>query len=319
MADVYCVGEALIDFVSKEAGKSLSETKVFEKHVGGAPLNVAVGVSRLGVDTGFVGRVGNDPFGKNIIEFLRSHGVNVEFVVLDKRRKTRLAFIYLSEAGERDFEFWERNPADANFRKEEIPIERLAQARLVHFGSLSLIDRKSREVVFWLKKRLISSGPILTFDVNYRNKLWKNKEMAYATLKDFAMHMDVVKLSEEELLLFCRRGGLIDCIREVQRELDVKILAVTMGENGSIISTNDNIFEIEAFKEKVVDTTGCGDAYMAAVIYYILQKGMPNGFQDGVKMGIFANAAGALCLRKCGATEGLPELDELLEYSKVEL
>lgn len=319
MAEVYCVGEALIDFVSVEEGKSLGAVRVFEKHVGGAPLNVAVGLSRLGVDVGFVGKVGDDPFGESIVRFLKDCGVNLDFMVVDKQRKTRLAFVYLSEMGERDFEFWEKHPADANLKREDIPIELLRQARLVHFGSLPLVDKKSREVMFWMREELISSGPVLTFDINYRDKLWRDKEEACAVLKDFAMYMDVVKFNEEEIRLFCRNGALIDCIREVQNELNIKLAVVTMGGNGSIVSTGENIFEIRAFKEEVVDTTGCGDAYMVAVIYYILRKGMSNGFLNGVEMGIFANAAGALCAKKRGATEGLPELGELLEYSKVEI
>src|SRR5579862_2337949 len=135
---VTCIGEAIVDFVSTKRGAALSDAPEFLKCAGGAAANVAVGLAKLGVESNFIGKVGDDPFGRFVAQELRSHGVDISGVSYDAEHKTRLAFIALSKSGERSFEFWERDPADEHLTAADLSPAKIAKSTVVHISSFLL-------------------------------------------------------------------------------------------------------------------------------------------------------------------------------------
>ncbi|HCK99560.1 MAG TPA: hypothetical protein DHW42_05570 [Candidatus Marinimicrobia bacterium] len=319
--DVICVGEVLIDMISREPGKSLSETGSFSKFAGGAPANVAVGMAKLGRKVAFSGKVGRDPFGKFLRNYLNEYSVNTDLLQDDHFHKTRLAFVSIDRDGDRSFEFWEKSPADSALSLNDFSIDELNRANIVHFGSLPLCTPDSRKVFLQLINSLESPNTLLSFDPNYRESLWNTKEDAYKVLKTVASHVQILKMSLEEALFLSGENSLSKAVPELFFS-STKILAITRGKNGCFLKNQHAAVEVPAYKVEVKDTTGCGDAFLAGLLSGIIQSGKaPDELNEEelYLIGRRANAAGALTASRFGATEALPsqiELDEFMQSVK---
>ncbi len=146
--NILSIGEAFIDLVSSEPTSDLSTAKYFTKLAGGAPANVAVGIARLGVRSAFLGKVGDDSFGRFVIRELRKNGVNTGRMILDPQHKTRLAFVAVMKNGNRDFEFWEKDPADEHLKKREIPRSAIEGSSIINIGPFMLLNPETRRSAF---------------------------------------------------------------------------------------------------------------------------------------------------------------------------
>lgn len=178
MPDIICIGEMLIDFMCSDTGVDLVNGINFTKKAGGAPANVAAGCARLGVKTGFIGKVGKDPFGIFLRETLQKEGVDVSGMILDSRSKTTLAFVSIQADGERDFTFIREPGADALLGIEEIDKNYLKTAKIFHFGSISMIGGDIKKTVLTCLELSKNNGAFISYDPNLRLNLWNNTDEA---------------------------------------------------------------------------------------------------------------------------------------------
>jgi len=316
--DVICIGEVLIDMVSKEPGKSLPDVERFAKYAGGAPANVAVGLAKLDRTITFAGKVGGDSFGQFLRQYLEKHSVNTDYLVADEERKTRLAFVSIDQQGERSFEFWEREPADLALSVNDVPHGLLDQARVVHFGSLALTDVTSRQEFNKIADTIKSPDTLISFDPNYRPSLWQSEAEAFQTLDAFASKAHVLKMDIEEAKFLCNCDSIDKILATLTFET-TQIIAITLGKDGCILKNRDYCVKVPGFAVNAVDSTGCGDAFMAVFIDEIVSFGKSLrtlSKENLYTIGSRANAAGAITASRYGAMSGLPTRDEISQFIK---
>jgi fructokinase len=297
------IGEVLIDFIATEGG-NLKEVRAFEKHPGGAPANVAVGLSRLGIESGLVSKVGDDPFGEFLLERLRDEGVRT-FIERDEERHTGVVFVQLIGA-KPEFILYD-GVAYFNLLPEDIPLDLLEKAKALHFGSVLFAREPSRSTLLGVIKKLGGKVP-LSYDVNIRPDLWRRREEEMLSDIERALRLaDIVKLSDSELGYLEENGISLD-------EFEFKLVAVTMGERGSELISGRTRVHVPAYRVEPVDTTGAGDAFTAALLAGLHYSGLLGAgeFTEGElwKIGRFANLVAALSTLKRGAWS-VPRIEEI--------
>lgn len=308
MKKVICPGEALIDFVSMDIGKTLKATDGFIKKAGGAPANVAAAISKLGAEAYFCGTVGDDSFGGFLEDTLNNNNINTELLFKIKNNTT-FAFVSLMENGERDFEF--ARDADECLTFDMIS-DRLEEFDLYHFGSATaFMGGNLKDTYFKLKEYAKSNNKIISFDANYRESLFgNNKEEFIKCCKEFIVDSNIVKLSEEEAKLI---SGIED-IKEASQyivNLGCENLMVTLGKEGTLLSNREKQILIKTKEVKMKDATGAGDAFIGAVIAQILNE--PGKSME--KIVEMANLVGGITTTKLGALESIPTWDEVFAYN----
>lgn len=309
MKKVICPGEALIDFVSMDLGKSLKETSGFLKKAGGAPANVAAAISKLGAEAYFCGTVGNDAFGSFLEDTFKNNKINTELMFKLDTNNTTFAFVSLMEDGERDFEF--ARDADSRLTFEMIK-DNLEKFDLYHFGSATaFLEGDLKKTYYNLKEYAKKNNKIISFDANYRESLFgNNKEEFIKCCKEFIVDSNIVKLSEEEAKLI---SGIED-IKEASQyivNLGCENLMVTLGKEGTLLSNREKQILIKTKEVKMKDATGAGDAFIGAVIAQILNE--PGKSME--KIVEMANLVGGITTTKLGALESIPTWDEVFAYN----
>lgn len=199
MTDITAVGELLIDFT--EAGLGENGRRLFEQNPGGAPANLLTLAARLGFYTAFAGKVGRDMHGIYLKSVLEREGIDTRGLVLSDEAFTTLAFVALSETGERTFSFARKPGADTLLRKDELPLGLLRDTRILHFGSLSLTDEPARSATLFAVETEKRSGALISYDPNYRAPLWKSRSEAVDRMRSVLPLVDILKLSEDEAAL----------------------------------------------------------------------------------------------------------------------
>lgn len=308
MKKVICPGEALIDFVSMDIGKTLKATDGFIKKAGGAPANVAAAISKLGAEAYFCGTVGDDAFGGFLEDTLNNNNINTELLFKIKNNTT-FAFVSLMENGERDFEFARDSDECLTF---DMISDRLEEFDLYHFGSATaFMGGNLKDTYFKLKEYAKSNNKIISFDANYRESLFgNNKEEFIKCCKEFIVDSNIVKLSEEEAKLI---SGIED-IKEASQyivNLGCENLMVTLGKEGTLLSNREKQILIKTKEVKMKDATGAGDAFIGAVIAQILNE--PGKSME--KIVEMANLVGGITTTKLGALESIPTWDEVFAYN----
>lgn len=304
---IFAIGEVLIDFIAREEG-ALKGVKSFEKHPGGAPANVLVGLSRLGVESALISKVGSDPFGEFLLERLEEEGVSTSHVALDEEKHTGVVFVQLIGA-KPEFILYD-GVAYFNLREEDI---RPFNAELLHFGSVLFAREPSRSTLFGILKELKGKVP-LSYDVNIRLDLWRGREGDMLADIERALKLaDIIKIGDGELEFLERNG--IDV-----RDFDFKLLAVTRGGEGSELRHGEIRVEVPAYRVEPVDTTGAGDAYTAALLASLHHMGKIENFElseeELYRIGRFANLIAALSTLKRGAWS-VPKLEEIILMKEV--
>ena len=248
MAPIVTFGELLIDFVPTVAGLSLSDAPAFKKAAGGAPANVAVGVCRLGGRAAFIGKVGQDEFGKMLEKELEDNGVDVRGVVFDSNARTALAFVTLREDGEREFMFYRNPSADMLMYPSELDEGLIRGATIFHYGSISLIAEPSRLTHHAALELAKESNCLLSYDPNLRLPLWPSAEAAREGIMSIWDEADIVKVSDEEVR-FLTNGDEKDedIVLSLWRD-NMKLLLVTDGPDGCRYYTKDFSGRVESFQ-----------------------------------------------------------------------
>lgn len=313
MFDIVALGEVLIDFT--QSGVSESGMRLFEQNPGGAPANMLTASTRLGMKTAFIGKVGTDMHGTFLKEVLEEQHICTKGMVFDENFFTTLAFVELSETGERKFSFARKPGADTKLRLEEIDKKLLEQTKVFHFGSLSLTDEPCRTATMEAVKYAKEQGAIISYDPNYRELLWESKEQAIEQMRRPIPYVNVLKISDEETELMT---GEVEPIKASERlvEQGISIVVVTLGEKGALVRTKEGYSIIPGFVSKVVDTTGAGDSFWGGFISRIVASGKEINSLTLVELETmirFANAVAGICVTRRGAIPAMPSLEEVEE------
>ncbi|WP_456366929.1 carbohydrate kinase family protein [Thermococcus sp.] len=303
------LGEVLIDFIALQEG-SLKDVRSFEKHPGGAPANVAVGLARLGIESALISKVGDDPFGESLLERLREEGVKT-FISRDREKHTGVVFVQLVGA-KPEFILYD-GVAYFNLRKEDVDVKALEGSELLHFGSVLFAREPSRSTVFDLLSELKGKLP-LSYDVNLREDLWRGREEEM--LKDIERALklaDIVKLGDEELAYLEGRGMDLE-------SFDFRLVAITKGAEGSELRGGGISVHVPAYWVEPLDTTGAGDAFMSALLAGLHYSGLLASGELGREgletIGRFANLVASLSTTKRGAWS-VPGIEEIRERDEV--
>ena len=314
MADAICLGELLIDFVPTVTGTGLTDAPAFVKAPGGAPGNVAVGLARLGVSSAFMGKVGDDAFGHFLANTLAETGVDVSPLRFATEARTALAFVSLRADGEREFMFYRHPSADMLFNPREVDVEAIHRAKLLHFGSISLIGEPSRGATLYAVDTARAAGCLISYDPNLRLPLWSDANTARDGMLLGLRKAHVVKLSDDESEFLTGLGDL-DAARKALWHDELKLLVVTRGRAGCIYFTPNFSGEVASFTVEAVDATGAGDGFVAGLLQGLLAD--PTVLQDETRLRElcrFANAVGALATLERGAIPALPDRARVLRF-----
>ena len=308
------MGELIVDMIALETGK-LTETSGFLKNFGGAPGNTAIGLAKLGIKVGYVGKVGNDSFGEFLINTLQRNGVDTTGVIKDNYKRTTLAFVSLTETGERDFTFY--RGAHEQISPENVREDIINQAKVFHFGSLLQINQPSKEATEECLKIAEKNGMFISYDPNYRDSLWGDKNLAVEAILSTIPRVSLLKINEEEMEFLT---GTKNPKRAVEL-LPVKnqLVVVTLGEKGCYYHYNGISNYVNGFKMDVVDTTGAGDAFNAGGLYGLLpliEDDTVGGITEEQLNSVFrrANLIAAITTTKRGGITAFPELSQLKEH-----
>jgi fructokinase len=303
--DVIACGELLIDFVSTESERTLAESSAFKKAAGGAPANVAVGVVRLGYCAGFMGQVGDDDFGHFLADTLRAAGVDTGGLHFSSEARTALAFVSLRADGERSFMFYRHPSADMLWRPEDVDASYASNARVFHYGSISLIGEPSRSATLAALDYARRAGALISYDPNLRLPLWPSSDAARSGMLAGCRHADLIKVSEEELAFLSGEADPERGARALWHER-LRLLVVTRGAAGCTYFTPESSGQIAGFAVHPVDTTGAGDGFVAGLLAGLLDCDLRWSIATLERALRLGNAAGALTTTQHGAIPALP-------------
>ncbi len=309
--DVIALGELLIDFTMN--GKSEQGNNLFEANPGGAPCNVLAILRKLGKKTAFIGKVGDDQFGRLLRETIEEAGINSDNLLVDKEINTTLAFVHTFPDGDREFSFYRKPGADMMLKKEEIHEESIAKARIFHFGTLSMTHDDVREATMKAVELAKKNGLLISLDPNLRPPLWSSLELAKEQMLAAMEYCDILKISDNEIQFVTGVEDYDEGIQIIRDRFQIPLVCLTLGKEGSRAYYKDLCVEVPGFvQEKVVDTTGAGDTFCGCVLNYVLEHGMEDLNEDNLKeMLTFANAAASLITTKKGAIRSMPEKEEI--------
>lgn len=313
MFDVTALGEILIDFTP--CGKSEAGQRVFEQNPGGAPANVLACLNKCGKKTAFIGKVGNDMHGQFLVDVLNDSGICTDGVVVDDNVFTTLAFVALSDSGERSFSFARKPGADTCLKQEELKEEIIRDSKVFHIGSLSLTAEPAKGTTFKALEIAKNAGCIISYDPNYRAPLWDSKEAAIEGMRSVVSYVDVMKISDEETTLLT---DIVEPEGAAKKLVDmgVSVVAVTLGADGALVCTKEGSIIVPGFKADMVDTTGAGDSFWGGFLNQLLELGKHPcnvTLEEAVSFATFGNAVASLCVEKRGAIPAMPSVETIRE------
>lgn len=317
MAAVVSLGEALFDLFASPSGSSLANAEKFTPTPGGAPANVAIGLARLGIDVGFVGRVGDDSFGAQLLDLLQAEGVDTVHCLRVAGVQTTIALAAALSPVQQEFILF--RGADILLRPEHLDRDYLTEAKVLVCGSVTL-SADGCDAMIQAVRWARNDGVIVAFDVNYRPAVWSSDAIAREKIMTAMGFVDVVKLNKAELLLLSGTGDLQRGSRRILG-FGVKLCLITLGSDGAYFDNGSVRGHVHGFDTEVIDTTGCGDAFLSAFIGGLvasdaqLKELTEARLHELIQI---ANASGALNASRRGAIPGLPtraEIDQLLSKS----
>ena len=312
MPKALCIGELLIDFVSTTPDVTLADAPGFVKAPGGAPANVAVGLAKLGIDAGFIGKVGADAFGDFLRETLAQNRVNTDYLIAGATSRTTLAFVATRSDGMKDITFYRHPGADIQLSPDELDADYIQSAELFHYGSVSLSHSPSREATLAAIQAAKAGGAMLSYDANLRLMLWDDAADAKRWIWEVLPYADVVKISEEEWEFIM---GDVSFATGAKRILEqgASLVVVTLGEKGCYYTNGSAEGAVDGFAVNAVDTLGAGDAFVAAMLSQLVphENLLSLGTSQLEMIMRYANAAGALATQKVGVIPALPTAAEI--------
>ena len=316
--DVVALGELLIDFT--ENGVSNQGNGLFEACPGGAPCNVLAMLRKLGKNCAFVGKVGDDMFGILLQHTILSAGINADHLIMDTKIPTTLAFVKTLPGGDRDFSFYRKPGADMMLTEADLPLETIGNARIFHFGTLSMTHEGVRKATMKAVETAKQGGALISFDPNLRPPLWESLEDAREAIAWGLGQCDILKIADNELEFITGERDFYKGAAILHESYpNIKVLNVTAGADGSYSFYGEDkpVFVPSCRLGGVIETTGAGDTFCASVLNFILEHGIEGLTEkDRADMLRFANTAAYIVTTRKGAIRAMPERDEVLELLK---
>ena len=312
--DVVALGELLIDFTQN--GLSAQGNPLFEANPGGAPCNVLAMLKKLGKSTAFIGKVGDDMFGRSLRDTVSEIGINTDGLILDKNVPTTLAFVQTFENGDRDFSFYRKPGADMMLTADEIPEETVKRAEIFHFGTLSMTHDGVREATKKAIGIAKENGALISFDPNLRPPLWDSLDNARAQIEWGLSQCDILKIADNEIEFLCGSSDFDEGAAYLKKNFpNIRLMNITAGADGAYCYYEDQRVFVPSFRlGGTIETTGAGDTFCASILAGVLEKGLEGLTEDDLrKMLRFANAAAYLVTTKKGAIRSMPELGQIEE------
>lgn len=312
--DVVAIGELLIDFAC--IGTDSDGYPTMAAHPGGAPPNFLAALAKFGAKTALIGKVGTDTFGKLLLSTLEKAGIETRGMLQTDDVFTTLAFVTFDETGDREFAFARKPGADTGICFEEIDLSLVDEAKIVHFGTLSLTDEPARTATYKLLDYAKKAGKLITYDPNLRKPLWKSLEEAKEQLLWGLHQADVVKISDEEVE-FLFGLNVEDGAKHILENFGVKLVFVTCGADGCYFSNGKVSGREDSLKNiKVIDTCGAGDIFGGSAVYQLLQTGVaPEDLNEEQLHHIvrFACTSAGISTTRSGGMSSVPQMEEVLE------
>lgn len=310
MPDVISIGEALIDLVSSVPVASVADAPAFIPAAGGSPANAAVAVARLGTPTGFVGKVGDDPFGHHLASVFAANDLDTSRLRFDTEARTALAFVALDEVGHPDYVFFRHPSADMRFSLADLDADYIRSARVLHTGSIILAAEPSRSTTIAAMRIAREAGLLVSLDPNVRLSIWSAEEIRAVVLPLFAL-ANVVKLSEEDMEVLIGTGEAAAGSAEILRHGPAMVV-VTRGKDGCFCRTAKETLDLPGYSVEAIDTTGAGDAFVGGLLTGLVALNAPERGVGALTAAELrpalrlANAVGALTTTVRGAIPALP-------------
>ena len=313
MIEVVALGELLIDFASK--GADSKGYPLMQALPGGAPANFLAALTKYGKSTAFLGKVGDDTFGHLLLGTLKEAGIETKGIVVDSTVFTTLAFVTFDETGDRSFSFARKPGADTQLSWEEVDKSLIDEAKVFHFGTLSLTDEPARTATQKAIAYAKAQGKLITCDPNLRKPLWRSEEEAKEQILWSLAQADVVKISDEEVefLWNCTPEEGAD---KLLSEFGVSLAMVTLGPKGCLLKTKNAVCRVASPKVNPIDTTGAGDIFGGSAVCRLLELDKAIGeltAEDLHFIGAFASTAASLSTEAAGGIPSIPEKDAVLK------
>lgn len=314
--DVIALGELLIDFT--QSGLSEQGNGLFEANPGGAPCNVLSMLNNLGKKTSFIGKVGNDQFGKTLKKALEELGIGTENLLMDDEVHTTLALVHTFADGDRDFSFYRNPGADMMLTEDELNLGLIRDTRMFHFGTLSMTHEGIRAATKKAVKTAKKAGALISFDPNLREPLWDSLDHARKQVRWGLGKCDILKISDNEIRWLTGEADFTSGVKKIREKFPIPLILVSMGRDGSRAYYGGHYVEAAPFlQENTIETTGAGDTFCACVLNYVLEHGL-EALTDGqlMEMLTFANAAASIITTRKGALRVMPTRGEVLDFLK---
>ena len=306
--DVIALGELLIDFApysTNEAGYP-----ILSANPGGAPGNFLAALARYGCKTAMIGKVGDDSFGRALIGTLQEAGIDTRGILADPKVFTTLAFVSLDASGNRDFSFARKPGADTCLTPEEVDETLIADAKIFHFGTLSLTDEPAAEATRYAIELAKKHGALISLDPNLRKPLWKREEDAREAIEWSLRQADIIKISDEEIDWL---WGISpeEGAEKLLREYRASLVYATLGPKGCYATNGANRVTVQSPAGiHVVDTTGAGDIFGGSAMSQFIRCGKkPANLTETELRRIvgFACTAASLSTQTHGGITSVPE------------
>jgi 5-dehydro-2-deoxygluconokinase len=312
--DIIAIGRLCIDLNANETQRPMEETKTFTKYVGGSPANIAIGASRLGLESGFIGKVSNDQMGRFILQFLKENKIDTNHIVTDQSGAvTGLAFTEIKSPTECSILMYRDNVADLKLEPKDVSEEYIKQSKVLLVSGTALAKSPSREAVFLALEYARKHDVVVIFDLDYRPYTWESESETAIYYHLAAEKSDVIIGTREEF-------DMIEKIRNYQKSNNqntaqrwfsyhAKIVVIKHGGGGSIAFTSDgNSYHCGVFKTRVLKTFGAGDSYASAFIYGLLNQ---YSVLEAMRLG---SASASIVISKHSSSEAMPNLGEIKTF-----
>lgn len=308
MTDLYSIGEMVIDFLPG------SEEASYIRKAGGAPANVAIAVTKNGLSASMCCKVGDDDFGHFLMDTLREYDVKIACPKLCEEAITTMAFVTLAEDGERKFTFARKPGADMFLAEEDVKEEDIDQSVIIHAGSCSISAQPEAAATIKAMRLGKEKGKLVSFDVNYRNVMWKDdQEACAAAVLDLLKYVDMLKISEEEVEMLGGEAALED----LMKKNDITLLIETLGSEGAQAFFHGEVIKVAGRKVKAVDATGAGDAFWGGFLSSLRIQGVEKVEDlttDIIRNAMnYGNVSGSICVQSKGAIASLPTRAQIEE------
>lgn len=311
--DVCALGELLIDFT--ENGTSTQGNPIMEANPGGAPCNVLAMLNKLGYKTTFIGKIGDDIFGRQLRNAVEEVGINTDGLATDKAVNTTLAFVHTLAGGDREFSFYRNPGADMMLSEADVNEQLISDSRIFHFGSLSMTgeicEAATKKAVNAAKK----NGLIISFDPNLRENLWDSLDKAKEKIEYGIADCDILKISDNEIQWFTGERDFDRAVEKLRGRFgNIRLLLLSLGKDGSRAYSGENSAYAPAAPAKTTETTGAGDTFCGAILSKVLEYGLRDYSQRELSdMLCFANAAAAIVTERKGALRVMPQQAEIID------